>query len=146
MTTENLNFELALSGTYWENKPQYQVFLNDAIVADSVVEAASDETFVVAFNADLEEEKEHKISIRLHGKTDYDTVENADKTGILKDLLLNIVELKLDGISVGTLLHTNSKYYMDDGKTDINCVNLGRNGDWVFKFSSPFYIWLLENM
>jgi len=27
-----------------------------------------------------------------------------------------------------------------------NCVNLGWNGKWVLPFTSPFYIWLLENI
>jgi hypothetical protein len=27
-----------------------------------------------------------------------------------------------------------------------NCVNLGWNGKWILPFTSPFYIWLLENI
>jgi hypothetical protein len=31
-------------------------------------------------------------------------------------------------------------------KTLKNCINLGWNGTWKLPFTSPFYVWLLENI
>lgn len=146
MTTEKINIKLTLSGRYWDNKPKYAVLLNDKEITRGVVNEDSGEKFTVEFEEDLPEEVEHKLIVKFFDKTDYDTVENEDKTAILKDMLLNIESLEFDGINVGELLWTNSEYFMHDGEYMKECVNLGKNGEWVFKFSCPFYIWLLENM
>ena len=68
-------------------------------------------------------------------------------------MLLNIVDIEIDDISVGSLLWS-STFVLDEpinnGSEVINeftgCVNLGLNGTYTFKFNSPFYIWLLENL
>ena len=104
----------------------------------------ADDNNVIEFTADLEEVTKHTICVRLLNKEDSDTVQNEDETEIVKDMLLNIEEIYLDDISLGTLKWTHSKY-VANGKTYENCVNLGWNGDWILEFDSPFYLWLLEN-
>ena len=147
MPTEKLEFNITLSGTYWDKKPQFAILINGVEQHRDIVSTLSDETFNVTFSADLEEEQVHVLSISLLNKTDLDTLENSDKTGIEKDMLLNIVDVEIDGISLGTLKWSNSEYIVPHlDRTITNCVNLGWNGSWNFKFSSPFYIWLLENM
>ena len=68
-------------------------------------------------------------------------------------MLLNIDGITIDDISLGQLLW-NAEYILDKPQqynskeiTELaNCVNLGWNGTYVFKFTSPFYIWLLEKL
>lgn len=146
MATETIKIALGLSGTYWRRQPEFVVRLNGEEKYTSLVEAASGEVFTVDFDVEIEEDEEHTLSISLVNKMDSDTVENEDKTAIVKDMLLNIESLAIDEIDVGTLIWSNSVYYMDDGERMAECVNLGKNGTWEFKFTSPYYIWLLENM
>ena len=145
--TEELEFKLTLSGRYWGKKPAYQVLLNDEVVASGIVDTPSEEQFDIEFTREVAEDTDHRLIVRFLNKEDSDTIENADKTDILKDMILNIDGLSIDGIEVGNLLWTNSEYFDTDGNSIMTeCVNLGKNGDWVFKFTAPFYIWLLENM
>ena len=140
MSKEQLNFKITLSGTYWDKKPEYDILLNETVMAHGF----ADNNNVIEFTADLEEDIKHTLCVRLLNKEDSDTVQNEDKTEIVKDMLLNIEQIYLDDISLGTLKWTHSKY-VANGKTYENCVNLGWNGDWILQFESPFYIWLLEN-
>lgn len=145
--TEELEFKLTISGRYWNKKPAYQVLLNDEVVTSGIINNPSEEQFDIEFSREVSEDSEHRLIVRFLNKEDSDTIENADKTGILKDMILNIDALSIDGIDVGNLLWTNSEYFDTEGNSIMTeCVNLGKNGDWVFKFTAPFYIWLLENM
>lgn len=144
MEKEQLNFKITLSGTYWDKKPKYSVSLDGNVLVSDSVTAPSDESFTLEFNADLVEEVKHNLTISLLNKESSDTVENDDKTGIVKDMLLNIVDISIDDISLGTLLWTHSRYYANR-QIYSNHVNLGWNGAWVLEFDTPFYVWLLEN-
>ena len=97
------------------------------------------------------DEGQHELKIRLENKTINDTViENSE---VVKDMLLNIDDITIDDISLGNLLWS-SEYILDkpqeyNGNTIDHldgCVNLGWNGTYVLKFTSPFYIWLLEKL
>ena len=93
-------------------------------------------------------------------KTVYDTKLDANGN-IVKDLLLNIDSIEIDEIDIGSLKWTASNYtpmYPEsytqhvlrtgqEIETELkNCVNLGWNGTWSLPFTSPVYIWLLENI
>jgi hypothetical protein len=144
---ETINFKIVLNGTYWDKKPQYSVWLDDHVVVQSEV---SKELHTVEFQSTISEGN-HSLKIRLENKSIDDTVvENGE---VLKDMLLNIDDISIDDISLGNLLWT-AEYKLDEpqiykGET-INqldgCVNLGWNGTYILKFTSPFYIWLLEKL
>ena len=148
MQEENLKFDISLTGTYWDRKPQFSVWLDDHVVIQSEVSSASEQ--LVSFERRIDEGN-HELKIRLENKTNSDTViENGE---IVKDMLLNIDDITIDDISLGNLLWS-AEYVLDKpqiykGQT-INhldgCVNLGWNGTYILKFSSPFYIWLLEKL
>ena len=87
----------------------------------------------------------------LENKADADTViENGE---VVRDMLLNIDDITIDDISLGNLLWS-AEYILDKKRIykgqEIDhldgCVNLGWNGTYVLKFTSPFYIWLLEKL
>ena len=146
--SEELKFEVKLSGTYWGKRPQYSVWLDDHVVMQS--EIVSEAIQTVAFTKTIDS-GEHTLKIRLENKTNQDTkVVNGE---VVKDMLLNIEDIVIDDISLGQLLW-DAAYILDEpheynGKTIDHldhCVNLGWNGTYVLKFSTPFYVWLLEKL
>jgi hypothetical protein len=146
--SEELKFEVKLSGTYWGKRPQFSVWLDDHVVMQS--EIASEAIQTVAFTKTVDSGA-HTLKVRLENKTDQDTkVVNSE---VVNDMLLNIEDIVIDDISLGNLLW-DATYILDEpheynGKTIDHldhCVNLGWNGTYVLKFSSPFYIWLLEKL
>ena len=148
MHEESLKFEIGLTGTYWDKKPQFSVWLDDHVVMQS--EIASEAEQIVNFEHKISEGP-HTLKIRLENKTNRDTViENGE---VVKDMLLNIDDITIDDINLGNLLWS-AEYVLDipqvyKGQTIDHldgCVNLGWNGTYILKFSSPFYIWLLEKL
>jgi hypothetical protein len=148
MHEEKLTFAVTLSGTYWDRKPQFSIWLDDHVVIQSEIASAAQQT--VNFTHTLDE-GDHTLKIRLENKTTADT--NIRNGEIIDDMLLNIDDIVIDDISLGNLLW--SAEYILDKKQNYkgqeidhldSCVNLGWNGTYVLKFTSPFYIWLLEKL
>lgn len=145
---EKLKFKIGLSGTYWGKKPQYSISVNDQLFAEGTIAGSSNEVEYIEFYCDVEENQEHCIKVRLLNKDDSDTVESEDKSSIVKDMLLNIHNIEIDDISLEHLLWTASSFVGDDPERPVlkRCVNLGWNGTYNLPFTSPFYLWLLENL
>jgi hypothetical protein len=146
---ETVHFKLGIGATYWKKVPQYSILLNDNVIKENAsIDTPSDEFEYVEFDADLVEDETYVLKIRLENKDNSDTVENEDKTAILQDMLLNIHSLEIEEIDLGELIRTHTVFVADDpARPELkNCVNLGWNGTWSLPFTSPFYIWLLENL
>lgn len=145
---ETLSFKIGISGTYWGKRPQYSIMIDEQEFAAGFINNESGQVEYITFTASISENHEHRLQIKLLNKDIYDTIENADKTAILKDLLLNIHSVEIDEISLEHLMWSASKFIADDASrpTLDQCVNLGWNGAYTLTFSSPFYLWLLENM
>jgi hypothetical protein len=148
MNEENLSFKISLTGTFWDHRPQFSVWLDDHVVTQSEIAGSAEQ--IVTFTRSVAD-GEHTLKIRLENKTTADTIiENGE---VIKDMLLNIDDITIDDISIGNLLWS-AKYILDKKQTykgqEIDyldgCVNLGWNGTYVLKFSSPFYVWLLEKL
>ena len=148
MQEENLSFKISLTGTFWDRRPQFSVWLDDHVVVQSEIASSAEQ--IVSFERRADE-GQHELKIRLENKADADTViENGE---VVKDMLLNIDDITIDDISLGNLLWS-AEYILDEKQIyqgqEIDrldgCVNLGWNGTYVLKFSSPFYIWLLEKL
>jgi hypothetical protein len=120
-------------------------------VACQHFQAESGATEIIEFVADYSTESA-VITVELLNKRPTDTVENADKTGILQDMVLDVVSLEIDDINLGPLLHSVSEYrpvYPEHYSGDpviLDCVTLGWNGVWSIRWTNPFYIWLLESL
>ena len=145
--TETLHFKIGLAGTYWAKQPKYSILINDTVYNTNTINHVSEETFYVEFDADIEEGP-CNLKIRLENKDWTDTVQNEDKTAILKDMLLNIRSVEIDDINLGNLIYTKTQFVGDDPARPVldRCQDLGWNGAWILSFESPFYIWLLENI
>jgi hypothetical protein len=149
MEQESLEFLVTVSGTYWSKKPQFSIWLDNNVIIQTEISSEAPQTHKFTHTID---EGEHVLRINLENKTESDTLIVDGNVG--KDMLLNIDDITIDDISLGQLLWTESTYLLDkpheyQGKeiTQLdNCVNLGWNGSYTLKFSSPYYIWLLEKL
>ena len=148
MEHESLEFVVTVSGTYWDKKPQFSIWLDDHVIIQTSISSESQQPHKFTCTID---EGEHTLKIRLENKSSSDTqIVNGEVTN---DMILNIDDITIDDISLGQLLW-DAEYKLDkpqqyQGKeiTQLdNCVNLGWNGTYVLKFTSPFYIWLLEKL
>ena len=99
---------------------------------------------------DDETEASHCLEIELRDKLPSHTQIDANGT-ILKDSLLQVSGFKLDGIELKHMFFDRCIYRHDhNGHAKIDedkfWDTMGCNGVVTFKFSSPVYLWLLENM
>ena len=158
MEKESLHFKLGLSSSS-KKQPEFAVYINDKEFLDTKISVTDNNIEYFEFDAEIEE---GPCSLRIEFKNklpEYTKINNNDE--IVEDLLLNIDSIEIDEIDLGSLLWTASDYqpiYPEVYKQKMhsegkelpksvkNCVNLGWNGSWILPFTSPFYIWLLENL
>ena len=92
---------------------------------------------------------DHLLTITLSGKLPKHT-EVDDQGNIVSDLLVNVSQFSLESVPIDHVVWRQSKYYHDFNGTQPSITDeffgdMGCNGRVEFKFSSPVYIWLLEN-
>lgn len=157
---ETLHFKVGLSGSSNKKHPEFRISVNgQEFVKRQQLTGGINETEYFEFDVDIKE-GECSLIIELLNKSVYDTVVDPNNS-VVEDLLLNIDSVEIDEIDLGILLWTISDYqpnYPDSYRLKMsqlgqelpasvkNCVNLGWNGKWNLPFTSPFYIWLLENI
>ena len=146
--TETLKFRIGVSGSYWDKKPAYSVSVDGVEQISAVIAADTGVVEYAEFTLAVMEDSPHLLEIKLLNKTDDDVVQSQDQTEIVKDMLLNIESISIDDIELGQIKWDESEFVATDPArpTLKNCVNLGWNGSYQLKFSSPFYLWLLEKM
>ena len=159
MATEKLKFKLELYATMWDKPPHADILINNKSYFKGDITGTEDKPEVIEFETEFEEDKEYKFIINRSGKVKNQTVID-DKGDIQKDQLLHIKNIEIDEINIGGLVFEGeytpaypepwASQQREMGNelptTFKNAVILGHNGEWKFKFSSPFYMWLLENL
>lgn len=146
--SEELSFKFTLSSKQWDKHPQFSLWVDHHRLISSELPNEQHHTFEFKHTV---EEGPHTLRVRLENKDKEDTQIINGK--IVNDMLLNIDDITIDGVSLGNLLWT-ADYQLDqpqqyNGETITkldNCVNLGWNGSYIINFDSPFYIWLLEKI
>ena len=103
------------------------------------------------FSYDLnDDEGEHQLRIVLNGKTAEHTV--IDDTGnILQDATVQISQVVIDDLDVNQLFLEKCVYEHNFNGSQPNIKDTfhgvaGCNGTITFEFTTPVYLWLLENM
>lgn len=134
---ETVHVRLGLSGTHWGKQPQYRVLANDRVVKEGTAAALEHIEF------DFEYDATATLTVELVNKTHRDTVLD-EQNNIVKDLLLNIESVEIDGIDLKQMPRDLSVYTTYDNRTVTKCINLGWNGTWRLTWTEPFYLWLLE--
>jgi hypothetical protein len=97
-----------------------------------------------------EDDAEHQLRVILKNKLPEHTTVDADGN-ITQDAVLNIGSFEFEEIDVGQVVQEQAVYYHDfNGSAaeiqDQFFGSMGCNGTLSLKFSTPIYIWLLENM
>lgn len=93
---------------------------------------------------------DHVFEIELSGKSPAHT-EIDQKGNILQDRVVEISDMSLDDIPLGHLVVEHSRYHHDHNGTSLPMQSdffgtMGCNGRVQMKFSTPTYLWLLENI
>jgi hypothetical protein len=123
-----------------------EIWLDDAVLLhnDHVQEK-------ISFSHDIsDDDGEHKLRIVMFGKTSDHT--QVDESGnIVKDATLKISNVVIDGLDVNQLFLERCVYTHDFNGTQSEIADTfhsiaGCNGTVNFEFTTPIYLWLLENM
>ena len=139
---EKLRLNFVLDPMYHDRAPKVMVTLNDDILMDETVSEVKN----VELSLELEEDEKYKLGFHLYGKKDEDTIIDGEGN-ILKDQLLTVRDITFDGVGLDPLLPVNQDcYYYHDGNRGPFLGIMGRNGVSAIRFTSPVYVWLLENL
>lgn len=93
---------------------------------------------------------QHVLEIQLSGKNKNHTTVDA-QGNITQDQVLTISNVTIDSVTLGQLFYDHSEYQHDyNGSGPVTREKfwgtMGCNGVVTMQFSSPVYLWLLENM
>ena len=97
-----------------------------------------------------DDEATHTLQFVMSGKTEEHTTVD-DNSNITSDTLLKISNVQVDDIILDQFLNKLVEYAHDFNGTQ-ELINdkfygtMGCNGIAKFEFTTPFYLWLLENM
>ena len=144
---DTIKFQCDLSTTDSTIPLGFEVLLNDKSVfkLEHVTESCQ-----VSVDINDEDGATQKLQFVMTGKTTEHT--KVDENGnITSDAMLSIGNVLIDDIDINLLLNENSEYAHDFNGTqpeikDKFYGNMGCNGTITFEFTTPFYLWLLENM
>lgn len=143
MAKSNINFNVRATG------------------ADLILTVVLDGQQIKRFSPDLEFQKisieiddniedSHVLELQMSGKTKYHTVlsENGE---IIQDRVIEIADVDIEGIEIDYLFTQSSVYSHNFNSTgnpvdEVFYGTMGCNGTVRFSFSTPVYLWLLENM
>lgn len=127
-----LNLQVKINGqTHWQGYPTKDAQTVSVMIDDG-------------------HEADHVLELVMSGKTPEHTVLDADGN-VISDMLMHIKSIQFEGIDVTQIFFEQSRYNHDFNGTqppleDRFYGDIGCNGTVTLKFSTPIYLWLLENM
>jgi|TARA_R110000850_G_scaffold174867_1_gene300383 hypothetical protein len=159
MGTEKLKFKLELYATMWDRPPHAEILIRDKSHFRGDITGTEDKPDVVEFEHEFTEGEKNELIIKRSGKDKNQAVVN-ENSDLLKDQLLHIKSIDIDEIDISGLVYEGiyTPEYPEPWATQQreagkelpesfkNVTAMGHNGEWSFKFESPFYMWLLENL
>ena len=159
MATEKLKFKLELYSTMWDKPPYAEILIDHDVQFKGAITGTEDKPDVIEFEYEMESEQQYNLIINRSGKGRNQTIIN-EKGDILKDQLLHIKSINIDEIDIGALVFdgvytptypepwaTQQRESGNDLRDSFkNVTSMGFDGEWRFSFTSPFYMWLLENL
>jgi hypothetical protein len=97
-----------------------------------------------------QDDRDHTLVFEMRGKLPEHT-QISDTGEILQDRVIEISDVAFDDIALGHMFMEQSRYYHNtNGSTDpvVEAFYgaMGCNGHVKMQFSTPIYLWLLENM
>ena len=159
MATEKLKFKLELYSTMWDKPPYAEILIDHDVQFKGAITGTENKPDVIEFEYEMESEQQYNLIINRSGKGRNQTIIN-EKGDILKDQLLHIKSIHIDEIDIGALVFdgvytpiypepwaTQQRESGNDLRDSFkNVTSMGFDGEWRFSFTSPFYMWLLENL
>lgn len=124
---------------------QLQICMDDQILDSVTVTDAKHCTYNVTLA-----DGNHELKLIMSGKTIEHTVLNPQGE-IVTDAMLQFTNVELDEINIDAMIQSLAVYTHDFNGTG-NEINeqfyhaMGCNGTASLKFTTPVYLWLLENM
>ena len=158
MASEKLKFKIELYATYWNKPPSAEIVCEDKHFVGNIT-GTVDKPNVIEFTQQFQGGQKVELIILRAGKGRGQTVLDNDGN-VIKDQLLHIKNIEIDDINIGALVYEGvyNPHYPEPWATRQkqagvelpkslkNVVAMGHDGEWRFTFSSPFYMWLLENL
>jgi hypothetical protein len=143
MSTAKLSFCAAASG------PDLRLIvrLDDTVIYDA---HPATEPTAVEHVFDDDQERDHVLIFEMQGKLPEHT--KVTETGeILEDRCVIITDIAFDDIQLEHMITEIARYHHDtNGTTDLVIDSfhtvMGCNGQVEMRFTTPIYLWLLENM
>jgi|688.fasta_scaffold1317891_1 hypothetical protein len=142
--TSTISFDIETSDA--ECPLAVEIWLDDAVLlSNNHVQEK------ITFSHDInDDDGEHELRIVMLGKTSEHT--EIDEAGnIIKDATLQISNFVIDDVNVNQIFLKTCTYEHDFNGTQPKIEDsfygvAGCNGTISFEFSTPIYLWLLENM
>ena len=146
---ETVEVKFTLEPTWFNNAPKIKVAINNNILLDTQLEEKLDFKQTV----ELSEDNSHQLTFTLYDKTNNDTEILEDGT-IKQDTLINLLQLQLNDVDLTDTMSLNKDvfYYEHDSNGTAQLEKhtlyniLGCNGTATINFTTPFHVWLLENL
>ena len=156
MDTIKLEFDVGTTDA--ECKLGVRVKFNDNVIYDNIHVTTTDH---ITHDVD-DGDGEHALTIELYGKLPQHTQIDSDGN-IVKDAMIVVENFQIDDIDISSILldYPNALYkdiplhiiqYCHDFNGTQPAVldtfhgSMGCNGTVTLKFTTPIYLWLLENM
>ena len=143
---DNIKFSCVINTNIPSNPIHLQIVLDETVMFDKDVTA--EET--VSFDFD-EDEKEHQLRFLISGKNDSHIIRD-DAGNVVDSTELSITDLSFDEININNIIMVSPLEYKhnfngNDAETVDKFYNIaGCNGEITLNFTTPIYLWLLENM
>jgi len=128
------------------NPINLQILLDDAVMFNKNITA--EET--VSFDFD-EDDGKHTLKFLISDKNDTHVVRDADGN-VLDSTELSITNMKFDEIDISNIIMVSPLEYRHNyngnGEETVDKFygTAGCNGEITLNFSTPIYLWILENM
>ena len=145
MKTVTLSF--VASPTDMDNPLGLLVSVNQKEIFDTEQLTAAEHVVLTIDEAD---DAEYCVQITLKNKTADHTKINSDGS-IMSDSMINISNVEFSNVKLDQLFFEKSKYTHSFNGSQAEsvynfCGDMGCNGTVSFEFTTPSYIWILENM
>ena len=147
MNSEDIKFEITFSSVYWNTPPYVDIFIDKEIKFSGDIKNNSQQ---VKFNHVCNFDQSYDLIIQRSGKTNQEVF--FEKDGTMKDQYIIIESLCIDGIKIRDLVWSRSYYlpiYPEGWEQEreekvYGETFFGHNGEWHFKFYSPFWKYLMD--
>lgn len=140
---ETVKLDITLNSNYQTHPPKARILIDGKEIFKQHI---TDST-TLSQQIELTPGTNHQLAIELRHKLPEHTVID-DQGKIIEDSVLLIESFSIEDVEITEQLSTNEKqfYYEHSGGRHQLYNTLGVNGKAIINFSSPIYIWMLENI